>query len=278
MNQLAWVVFIIAIVVAWILGVFAQRSRVRHHDAMGDPQCGIVVFVEPVRWLFIIWGFTFFCSGLRRAGGNQQVRLFRWSSRIGSLFVIPDLMAQKRLLSHSQRLATLIEELADEHPQQQIHFVGYSTGCYLALEACRRLHRRGMIRKVVLLAGTLSPRYKLGHLAGKTSGIHSFSSPVDLINGLGPLLFGSNDRRWGAASGMLGFRDPPEFVAQYAWRPSDMTLGYFGDHFTIVSPRFIAKRIAPLFDDLPATRTTLPQMHPGRTVPDQEVSRRRRRT
>ena len=73
MNQLAWVVFIIAIVVAWILGVFAQRSRVRHHDAMGDPQCGIVVFVEPVRWLFIIGGFTFFLQRIA-TGWRQATR------------------------------------------------------------------------------------------------------------------------------------------------------------------------------------------------------------
>jgi pimeloyl-ACP methyl ester carboxylesterase len=235
------------------------------------------VFVEPVRWLFVIWGFTFFCSGLRKAGGNQHVRLFRWSSRMGSLFVIPDLMAQKRLLAHSERLAKSIEELAEQHPQKPIHLVAYSTGCYIALEACRRLPRPGVIRKVVLLAGTVSPRYKLEHLAGKTSGIHSFSSPVDLINGLGPLLFGSNDRRWGAASGMLGFRDAPEFVTQCAWRPSDMRFGYFGDHFTIVSPRFIAKRIAPILDDVLPTRTSLPQMHLARTAPDQAVSHRRRR-
>jgi hypothetical protein len=63
------------------------------------------------------------------------------------------------------------------------------------------------------------------------------------------LLFGSNDRRWGPGCGTVGFREPPPFVTQRAWRPADVRLGYLGDHFTVTSPRFVAGHLAPILEN-----------------------------
>jgi hypothetical protein len=51
MEQIAALVgaFVLA---AWAIALWLNRRGVRRYDGTGDPSLGIVVFVEPVRWLF----------------------------------------------------------------------------------------------------------------------------------------------------------------------------------------------------------------------------------
>lgn len=233
------------------VGLFAaalllNRRRALRLSGSGDPAHGIVVFVEPVRWLFVIWGFAWFCRGLRRAGGRQQVLLFRWSSTVGALLVVPDLVRRRRLDRRAERLAWLLARLAREHANVPIHVVGYSTGAYVAAEACKHMPRSAVPHRLVLLAASASPDYDWSGLQGLGLEVFSFHSPLDAINVVGPLLFGGNDRRWGPACGAVGFRSAPGFVNQRSWRWSDVRFGYLGDHFTVAVPRFIARHVAPL--------------------------------
>ena len=124
--------------------------------------------------------------------------------------------------------------------------VGYSSGCFVTLEACRRVRRPETLGKVLLLSGAVSPGYAWGELADRLDDVTSFHSWLDGISGLGPLLFGGNDRRWRPGCGTVGFADPPPMVRQRRWRPADVWLGYFGDHFTIAAPRFVAAQMAPI--------------------------------
>lgn len=232
---------------AWWLVLWRNRRRVAAVDHSGDPRRGIVIFVEPVRWLFVIWGFPHFCRGLRAAGCPHYIRLFRWSNRAGALFVLPDVMRRGRLQRKARRLAHLIHTLSRAHPEAPVHVVGYSSGAFVALEAVAALPREARVDRVVLLAATISPRYDLERLADRTRGVLHVHSRLDFaINGLGPLLFGCNDRRWSVSSGMVGLRRPAAFVEQHAWSASDAALGYYGDHFTVTAPRFVESRIAPL--------------------------------
>ncbi|GMU23644.1 MAG: hypothetical protein AMXMBFR13_37220 [Phycisphaerae bacterium] len=235
-----------ALALAWFASVCINRRRVRAFESRGDCSGDTIIFVEPVRWLFVIWGFASFCSGMRRAGWKGQLRLFRWSGTAGALLVIPDLIRRGRLLQKAERLALAVSRCIRENPERRIHLIGYSTGCYIVLEACRRLIHQDNLGQVVLLAPTVSPEYDLTTLSGGPQTIHTYYSKADLINGIGPLLFGSNDRRWGPASGTLGFRDPPGFVRQRAWRLRDVRLGYLGDHFTLLSQWFVAQEVAPV--------------------------------
>ncbi|MBN1513813.1 MAG: hypothetical protein JXB13_17485 [Phycisphaerae bacterium] len=234
------------ILVVWLAAIIVNRRRVRRYDGSGDSQDAIVVFVEPVRWLFIIWGFSGFCRGLRQAGGRQLLRLFLWSSVAGAMLVIPDLIRRRRLERRARRLARFLDRLAVEHPRAVIHMVGYSSGCYLALEAAKRVTHPRRIGRIVLLAASVSPSYVWDELAEWALAIHSFHSRLDVINIVGPLLFGSNDRRWGPSCGAVGFRCPPPIVSERSWIPSDVRLGYLGDHFTIASSAFVATHVAPL--------------------------------
>jgi hypothetical protein len=250
MNTNAWIlVGLSAFAACWGLGLWFNRRGVRRYDGRGDPSHGIVIFVEPVRWLFIVWGFSSFCRGLRRSGYRGRTHLFRWCTTAGALLVVPDLARRKRLHARAEELAGMIQSLAAAHPRSAIDLAGYSSGCYIALEACRRIQSPQTVRQVVLLAGATSPAYRLETLAGSVRRIYTFHSAIDVITGLGPLVFGSNDRRWGPACGTVGFRCRWPFVVQRGWRPADVRHGYLGDHFSVTSSRFVAARIAPLLRD-----------------------------
>lgn len=249
MSVRIWMLVLVLVLLAWSAALLVNRRRVRRYDGSGDPANSVVVFVEPLQWLFIIWGFGPFGRGLRAGGGRQHLRLFCWSGAAGALLVIPDFVRRKRLIRKSERLAKFIRQRAAEHPGSAISIVAYSTGCYIAIEAAKRLDADARVGAIVLLAGALSPRYDLTPLRDRVRAIHCFYSYRDcFISGLAPTLFGSNDGRHGPACGMVGFRDPPPFVTQHAWTPRLMRLGYFGDHFTVASSRFIAQRVAPLLD------------------------------
>lgn len=246
MDPLHWLLLSIAVAALWAMAVSLNRRHVRALDGTGDAREGIVVFVEPVRWLSIVWGFVWFCRGLRRAECGHQVRLFRWCSVAGALLVIPDLVRHNRLRRKAKHLAERVDSLVAENPGCVVHLVGYSSGCFVTLEACRLVRSVEKLGQVVLLAGAVSPGYQWDGLDARLRRIHSFHSRLDWISGLGPLLFGSNDRRWGPGCGSVGFRNPPAVLQQRAWRPSDMLLGYFGDHFTIASPPFVIRHVAPI--------------------------------
>lgn len=252
MNLLGCILLPVVVGAAWILALRMNERRIRVCDGSGEAERGIVVFVEALRWLFIVWGFPRFCRGLRWGGCQQQVRLFRWSGWAGALLVLPDYLRRKRLLTKARRLARFLDELAEQYPGRTIHLVGYSTGGFLVLEALKGVRRPDRIGQVILLASALSPAYDTHKLADRVRRLHNFHSYRDfLINGLAPLVFGANDGRRGPACGMVGFRPPPaagppSFVIQHRWSASAIRLGYFGDHFSITSSAFVAQRIAPL--------------------------------
>lgn len=236
----------IGLAALWTLILVRNRRQVLAADRTGDPAAGIVLFIEPVRWLFVVWGFPQFARGLRRGGCPHYLRLFRWSNRAGALFVLPDLMRRARLDRKARRLARLLNHLAAQHPDRPIHLCGYSTGSYVALEALRHADR-ATVTTVVLLGPTVSPRYDFAGLAGRARVIHCLHSWLDLwINGVGPLVFGCNDRRWALSVGMVGLLSHPEFVRPRGWQAADLRFGYFGGHFTIASPSFVAHVVAPM--------------------------------
>jgi pimeloyl-ACP methyl ester carboxylesterase len=245
--MLTWVVIAVgAVAAAWLAAVWWTRRVVRRHDGSGDPSEGIIIFVEPVRWLFIIWGFVSACRGLRRAGLNHVIHLFQWSHTAGSLLVLPDLMRRARLDAKAGRLVRLLVDLSRRHPGSTIHLIGYSSGAYVAFEAVKALPAEVRLGRVIVLHGTVSPEYDLAPVAARAGVVNIYSRIDCLINGLGPLLFGTNDRVHAPACGMVGFRGEVGGVEQHCWSWADVRDGYWGDHFTVMSSAWICRNIGPL--------------------------------
>lgn len=237
----------LVVIAVWAIAVAINRACVTRYHGRGDGTTGIVVFVEPVRWLFVVWGFGGACRGLRRAGIPHAIHLFQWSNRAGSLFVLPDLMRQCRLNRKAKRLAKFIEQLVKDHPGVPIHLIGYSTGVYVACEAIKVLPPDVRVGRMIALHGTVSSDYELTEVLARTDSVINVYSRGDwIINGLGPLLFGTNDRVHAVACGMVGFRRPREGLVDRPWSWNDIRKGYFGDHFTVMSSVWIRDQIAPL--------------------------------
>lgn len=247
--------FITGIAIAAVLGAMLawHYRQVKLLDRSGDPDAGIIVYVESVRWLFVFWGFRAVVRGFRKAGRREAVHLFRWSTPLGSLLVFPDLVRQKLLLERSEILANELQLLFKQHPQVPIHLISYSSGCYVATEACKRLPDKYKIGLILLLSPPVSPGYDLTPLSATVERIVLVCSKVDVICAVGTLLFGTNDRLWKVPAGVVGLSNPPDFVVQYHWSIRDVRYGFLGDHFTFTSPWFIENRIAKGTFNFPAT-------------------------
>jgi pimeloyl-ACP methyl ester carboxylesterase len=139
----------------------------------------------------------------------------------------------------------LLGRLAAETPGSTIHLVGYSSGGYVALEAAKRASPGVPISRVIVLHGTVSPAYDLSKVTARAAVLNVYGPCDVFINGLGPLLFGTNDRVHGPACGLVGFRAAVPGLTQRSWRWRDIGEGYVGDHFTVMSRNWIARHIAP---------------------------------
>ena len=102
-----------------------------------------------------------------------------------------------------------------------------------------------------LLAATVWPGYDLTaalrHVSGRLIYIHSRGDW--LINGLGPLLFGTADRKHTPAAGTVGFRHRPaddvaDRLFRVAYNRRFARSGYLGDHFTVASSGLARDHVA----------------------------------
>ena len=179
--------------------------------------------------------------------------------------------------------------------------IGKSGGAGLVVWALERLPEHS-VETVVLLAPALSTGYDLSVASRAVKReIVVFWSPIDcIILGLGTRFFGTIDRVYGPAAGMLGFRlplDDPAVankLAQVRWRLEMARTGNLGGHVGPDLPGFLKRYVAPLLtasdrdsiagsspaalraDNLTARGRTSPQVV-GETVTRSCHSRRSRR-
>ena len=224
----------------WLIWLLRERVQCRQWASSTRRDRGIVFFAEAARWLCVRWSFVRVARGLAAGGVDGSIELFRWSSGWRGFLAIPALMSHAVMRRRGGRLAEKIVRYQERHPDRPVDLVGYSSGAYVVLVALESLPDDVTVRTVVLLAPTVWPQYDLTaalrHVNGRLIAVHSRGDW--LINGLGPLVFGTADRRHRPAAGMVGFRRRPaddvadRFVSvQHTWRFARS--GYFGDHFTV---------------------------------------------
>ena len=206
----------------------------------GDAAAGLTVFVEPLAWLSIKWGFRRFLLACGRVNLPGQIEFFGWSGGWRGWTLLPELMCRRRNLGHAERLARRLTAHAQAHPGSPIRLTAYSSGCFVALEAVARLPRDVRVERLVLLAPTVGPDYDLAAAAAHCDGMIAVISAGDfLINGLATVALGTNDRRHTVSAGMVGFRpndaSAVAVLRQVRWRPAMVRRGWFGGHFTVSS-------------------------------------------
>jgi hypothetical protein len=194
--------------------------------------------------------------GLYEAGIPHALEEFYWSAGFGvRALLLSDLRLLERNREQGRRLADRIREYRASYPGRPVHVLAMSGGTGPAAFALEALRSDEAITGAVFVASALSPTYDLtAALSRSQTGIVSVSSAMDfMILGLGTQFFGTVDRRFTPAAGMVGFRRPsdaPRTCAAYRrlrqvfWRPEMMSRMYFGDHFSVAGIEFAREVLA----------------------------------
>jgi hypothetical protein len=216
----------------------------------GDPDKGIAIFAESIRFAGVPWGTRECEAGLREAGFEGEFRYWAWQEPWQGWLVLPAIMDAPMLEREAKRLAEFIEARRREREAAPIYLIGFSCGAYVAIRALELLDEDVRVDAAATLAGAFDPRRDLStamrHVHGR---LVVCSSLADwMIVGLGTMLFGTGDRKHTLSAGMTGLRPqaaPNDRLHEIRWRPSLIRQGCYGGHFTAPAANFITHHLAP---------------------------------
>lgn len=228
-------------------------------DAGGDPEEGLVIFAESIRWLGVRWGARTAAAGLRAAGFEGEFRTWRWHAGWRGWLVLPAILDAAMLERESRRLAGFISAQRRAHPDRPLYVLGYSCGGYVAVRALELLGPDVRVTAAATLAGAYAPTRDLAPACRHVDGpLVVCSSVADLIiAGLGTLLFGTADRKHALSAGRVGVRPPADIaprVRQLRWRPAMIACGHWGEHFSAAAAGFVRRHLAPALGIRPRPR------------------------
>ncbi len=203
-----------------------------------------------------IGGLDLCGHGMRRAlaaaDAKLELRVIRWGHGYGRWHA--DLSNVANHQTQASEIANQARRFREEHPDAPVYLVGKSGGTAVILHALGRLEPDS-IEAAILLAPAVSPDYDLSQALTAAKRLVVYWSPLDVvILGLGTSMFGTADRRWASAAGMVGFRMPSsasrldlynERLEQVKWKPEMAASGYFGGHIGPDNPAFLRKYVLP---------------------------------
>src|SRR5512133_3907713 len=124
-------------------------------------QDGLVLFVEPLRWLGRHGHERPFRRGLAAAGYTGLVEYWQWQSAWRANLVVPALADRKFTEKQARRLAERICRERAEHPELPLCVCGVSAGAPIAVRALELLPDGVVVDGAVLLCGAISPWHDL---------------------------------------------------------------------------------------------------------------------
>lgn len=216
------------------------------------PKTGVVFIVEGIGGGDILGCVS--QVAFHAAGVPHEIRNFTWTHGRGKLF--KDLQDHRYLLKKAKMLSEEIERYRVENPGRPVYVVGKSGGAGLTLAAAELVPPES-IERIVLLSAAVAPNYDLRRaLRATCKQIVSFHSSGDyIVLGWGTSQFGTIDRYYGPAAGLVGF-EIPEYLSdedrklysrlvQIPWKPEMIVLGNLGNHLGTSMPGFLTKKVVP---------------------------------
>jgi pimeloyl-ACP methyl ester carboxylesterase len=191
---------------------------------------------------------------LPHLGVGHEIRSFPWGHGYGNL--LRDLQDIRHILRKADELAQEIRRLKVDTPLKPVYLIGKSAGCGLVLAAAEQLPPNSLER-ILLLSPAVSPTYDLSRaLRATRQEVVSFYSNRDLFwLGWGTATFGTADRVYTKAAGLVGFELPAnaseetrclyQRLVQVQWQPDMLLEGYWGGHIGTSMPNFVAAEVAP---------------------------------
>lgn len=188
------------------------------------------------------------------------VQTVPWSHGTGR--ILADVTDTANSRCHGRQLAAGVLGLRQIRPDWEIYLVGYSAGCAVTLAAADCLPPDSVDR-IVLLLPAVSAGYDLRPaLSAARCGVDAFHSERDFWSlGVGTMLLGTSDGKWGVApAGLNGFLPQVHTPAdaalytklrQYPWDPVVSWTGNKGRHGEVFRPKYLRAYVLPLFQPLP---------------------------
>ncbi len=194
-------------------------------------------------------------SGILRGGFSGDVEIYDWTH--GALGMPLNIGGNAKQVKY---LAERITAFKSQYPNRELHLVGHSGGCRMAINVLEELNGSGAsVDKAVLLSPCMDSNYDMrSALAGCNSDIYSFYSPLDVAIPL-PLTFahGMSRGNFAISAAITGFRTPGGLSASEKWdylgrlkqinyQRHMVATGHPGGHFGWTNPTFVASYIVPL--------------------------------
>lgn len=239
---------------AFIATYFAERFRQGLPEVVGATDREVVFIVDGVG------GFQAAPLMVRRAlreeGYDLGTIFFDWQFGLwGEIWT--DLMWLRRNRLMGAKLARKIATFCREHPKTRVHLFAVSAGTGVAVFALETLPRRELIDTVVLACPALSPTYNLAAALRPVRRCYALISARDrVVLGLGTRLFGTVDRSFARAAGLVGFQRPEGLSAADAdayekmgaihWSPQLRAVGHYGGHTGWVNIAFLRHHLLPM--------------------------------
>lgn len=192
------------------------------------------------------------CRGLDAGGVNMAIELNDWTVGVPGAYLV-SLRATERNQQKAGEIADRIARYQMGHPGRPVILVGQSGGAAMAVWTAERMPFDNKLDGLVLIAGALSPQYRLdAALAKSRRGIVSFYSEGDwLLLGMGTSVAGTMDGEHSQSAGRVGFRSPARNEAykklfQIGWSQEMTAQGNYGGHLSSGTTAFVKQFIAPL--------------------------------
>jgi pimeloyl-ACP methyl ester carboxylesterase len=188
------------------------------------------------------------------AGVRHEVHDFIWTHGTGRW--LRDLQDTRHLLVRAEELADQVRRLKEADPERPVYLIGHSGGAGLVLAAAERLPD-ATLERIILLSAAVSPGYDLRPaLRATRREMVSYHSDLDcFVLGWGTRQFGTVDRYYCSAAGLVGFAVPADLdnsdrdlyarLKQIAWKPEMILKSHGGLHSSPCMPGFLARQVAP---------------------------------
>jgi pimeloyl-ACP methyl ester carboxylesterase len=253
------------IALALLMGLVLSCQAARAEAPAADLKPGVVFVIGGIGGVDPLQA----CAqvALPLAGVPHEVRVFEWTHN--KFRMLRDLQDLRYLKEKAVELAAEVRAVKAEDPSRPVFLLGHSAGAAVALEAAALLPP-ATLERIVLLSAAVSPMYDLRPALRATRGeVVAFHSPLDVfILHFGTCTFGTVDRYYSDAAGMVGFQVPSDLteedrrlyarLVQSGWKP-EMCLERRCWHNSTCMPLFLGLRVTPwLTQPLAATANGAP--------------------
>lgn len=233
-------------------------ERIRYGRVPDDTSSDrpVIVVVDGVgRFQFAPYAIR---RALRELGSEIEVVQHDWQYGLtGEIWT--DLMWLRRNRVMGARLARRLLRLRRRCRDRPIHLFALSGGCAIAVFACECLRGRDVVASLVLAAPALSTAYDLGPALTAVERCYVLVSRLDnVVLGAGTRLFGTSDREFVPAAGMVGFERPAglpdehgrgyDRCRQIRWSPSLVGDGHGGGHAGWIAAEILRRYLPGLLE------------------------------